>query len=195
MATYALPIDFDAVRIALVRAVSVGTGLPESQVIMLEGEGLDAPRPKSPYFGILITTPSIKAGFDWMVPVPDEQGQPTGLFYYRGPRTMNVSFDCFARTHELAYGLMSAWQSALDQGPTLDALDFGGMSVADIGAVADLSALLNTSFEGRAHLDVSFGLMASVAVNVGQIATVPLTSQIHADGRVLTSTTIVTKEG
>ena len=174
-------VDYNAIRRALVAAVAQGTGLDGGAVIMLEPEAETAPRPARPYMGIMVTTASVKEGFDAVIPQADAPGLPTGNFTYTGPRSMMVSFESFGRSHEEAYGVMANFQSALDQTPTLEVLGAANLAVYHIGAVADLSSLLNTAYEGRAQLDVTFGLTATSTVNLGYIGTVPVSGEVTVD--------------
>lgn len=176
------PIDFDANRRAMVQAVALGTGLPTTQVIMAEGETMNWSRPKAPYVAILVASASSKMGFDWQVPVADAPGDATGLHAFQGVRTMGAGFDAFGRSHEEAYGLMAAFQASLEYPPVVSLLQAAGLAVWSIGDVADISATLATTYEGRAHLDVIFGMIASTTLDLGRIDYVPLTGVVAQDG-------------
>lgn len=178
-----LPIDYNLVRQTLVQAVAQGTGLDAGAVIMFEPEAVTAPRPPRPYMGLQITSASMKMGWDAQMPLTDAPGAPTSLFRYTGPRSMSVSFEAYGRSHEEAYGIMALWQGALDQPPTQDVLTLANLAVANVGAVADLSSLLNTAYEGRAQLDVSFGLTANAVVDLGRIDSVPVSGDVFVDGQ------------
>lgn len=172
------PVDFDAKRRALVAAVALGTGLPPGQVIMMEGETMGYPRPRAPYVGLQVLAASVKMGMDWVTPVVDAPGAPTGLHTFQGERAMAVGFDSFGRTHEEAYGVLAALQAALEYPPVADQLFAAGLAVWDIGAVGDISEELATTYEGRAHLEVTFGTTSSVTVDLGRIDSVPLTGLV-----------------
>lgn len=177
------PIDFDAKRRALVQAVALGTGLPAGQVLAMEPEIMGAPRPKLPYVGFLTTAASVKMGFDWSDPVQDTAATgPTGLWSYAGVRSMSVGFDAFGRSHEDAYGVMSAFQASLEYPPVASLLNAAGLAVWDVGMVADISATLATTYEGRAHLDVTFGMTAATTLDLGRIDSVPVSGQVASDG-------------
>lgn len=177
----ALPIDYNAIRRALVAAVSCGTGLDAGFVIMLQPETDTAPRPPRPYVGIMVTSASIKGGTDSVIPQPDDAGASQSLYLYTGPRTMSVSFEAFGRTHEEAYGVMGALQSAFDQPPVLDILSLAGLGVYNIGASTDMSSLLNTVYEGRAQMSVTFGMTANSLVDLGRMDTAVATGQVLMD--------------
>lgn len=181
MLPYSRALDFDAIRLALVQAVVMGTGLPEAQVRMAEAEHPDAPRPKAPYVTIMVTSPSVMTGMDWAVPVVDPADLPTGLVTYYGPRSIFVSFDSYGSSHEQAYGVMAGLQSALQTPPVIDLLDAAGLAFYQADAVADASALLQTAFEGRAHMDAEFGALAALVVDAGRIDAADVSGTVDTD--------------
>lgn len=170
------PIDFTAVRIALVRTMVSALGLPSNAVIMAEPEVVNSPRPAKPYFSVKIMTGAMRYGDD----VPDAQTGDT--VNYGGPRGLAVSFNVFALSHEDALSYMTYWQARLDQPDVQEALRAAGIAVWQIGAVADLSILVNTGYEGRAHMDCVFGLAANSVVTVGTITSAPVTGDVAIDG-------------
>lgn len=171
------PIDYDAIRLALVSAVMDATGLGQNAVVMMEPEEPVANRPDVPFASMKITSAAIKQGWDVMeyAGLSDDQ---EGVFTYSGPRAMVCAFDFYGSSHEQAYGLAATWQSALDQDHIWQALDIAGLAVQRVDQVMDLSAMLQTGFEGRAHLTVQFGLTAVSQVNVGFIEDVPVSGQV-----------------
>lgn len=176
------PIDYDAARRALVQAVALATGLPAGQVVALEPETMGAPRPKVPYVGFLVTAASVKMGFDWSTPVVDDAGSgPTGRHLYQGVRMMSVGFDAYGRSHEDAYAIMAALQASLEYPPVASLLGAAGLAVWDIGSVADISATLATTYEGRSHLDVTFGMTTNTVLDLGRIDGVPVSGQVASD--------------
>jgi hypothetical protein len=181
--TFRTPIDYDAKRMALVQAVAASTGLPQGQVVMMQAETMGFPRPNAPYVGMLVTSASVKYGYDYDEGVIDAAGEATGLFNYTGNRSMSVGFDAFGKTHEDAYGIMAAIQAALESPPVELILDAAGMAVWDIGPVTDISALLATSYEGRSHMDVTFGMLSIATYDAGLISNVPFGGQVVLDGQ------------
>ena len=89
---------------------------------------------------------------------------------------------------------MGALQGFLDQVPTQAVLRKAGIAVWLLGAVADVSALLNTGYEGRAQMDVQFGIASNMigtsAEDLGAIEKVTTTGEI-TDG---VNTTTVTQD-
>lgn len=166
------PIDYDAIRIALINAVRSACQLSQNNVIMSEPEQADAPRPANPYITLKIITPGITYGDD----VAD---LVSGTIYnYGGPRGMAVSFHSFGNSHEEAYNYMALWQAALNMEATQAALRTAGIAVWRVGTVADLSELLDTGFEGRAHLDCTFGIVSNLRQDLGSIGSVNVTGDI-----------------
>ena len=173
-------IDYDAIRVALVAAVQAATGLGQNAVVMMEPEEPVGNRPDVPFAAIKFTTTSIKTGWDYCQHA-GLTGDQAGMFTYSGQRSFICAFDFFGATHEEAYGLAAAWQSGLDQDQIWGALDVAGLAVWRADQVVDLSAMLNTGYEGRAHVTVQFGLTAVSTVDVGYIEHVPVNGQATGD--------------
>lgn len=167
------PVDYQLVRVALVAAVRQATGLGQNQVVMMEPEVPVGVRPDVPFAAIKLTTLAVKMGWD-VAEHAGLSGAGEGQFVYHGPRTLMAAFDFYGEDHEQAYGLAAAFQSGLDQDDVWGALAQNGLSVLRVDQVVDLSSLLSTGFEGRAHLTVTFGLTAKSTVDVGYIAHAPV---------------------
>ena len=175
-------LDFNKIRAAIVRAIQQTCNLDSNHVIEEEPETENAPRPnvaQGPYISLKITVPGFRYGDDSKVTVLDSGGNPTNRVRSSGPRKMTAVFNAYAKSHEDAYNLMMTWQSALDEELTQEYLDSNGISVLIIGTVADLSQLLNTAYEGRAHLDCQFGITAGVTSDLGEIDTVNVQGAIN----------------
>lgn len=164
-------IDFNAIRTALVRQVQSVTGLT---TILSEPETQDERRPgvsgppSLPYFSLKILQPGAKSGDD------DKRYVSNTTWNSGGVRKMTVEFDCYGNSHEEAYNWMATWQTALDLEDVQMNLRMAGIAVWVIGDVADLSALLNTGYEGRAHLECTFGIAMNLQSDLGSIETVPI---------------------
>lgn len=172
-------LDFNLIRRAVCTVMYKSLGLTQNQVIEEEGEEPNFPRPKRfPYMGFKITSPGGRYGDDAKQTVLDSLGQPTTKVRSFGPRRMTMIFNAYGKTHEDAYNLMMLWQSALDEELVIDYLNSKGISVSVIGGVADLSALLNTGYEGRAHLDCTFLITAGVTSDLGEIETVSIQGEV-----------------
>lgn len=178
-------IDFNTVRAAFAREIQRVSGLDQNRVVYKEAEAPNSPRPKPPYIAFKITTPSAKSGDDSKQNVLDSQGNGTTIWNSGGVRQMTVEFDCYGRSHEEAYNYMSLWQTALDLEDVQAILRQVGVAVWVIGTVADLSALLNTAYEGRAHMDCTFGIAMNLQSDLGAIEIVPVAGKVTTDQGVI----------
>lgn len=177
---FPFPIDYDALRIAVIREVQKVTGLV---CIVNEPETTNAPRPPIPYLAMKIITPGTRYGDDSMF-------YKSGTNFGRsGPRRMTISFNSYAKSHEQAYNYMALWQGSLDLKTIQSDLKKAGIAVWVIGNVADLSLLLNTGFEGRAQMDVQFGITSNLTedlsniqeANISGVVDVPPTQNVDID--------------
>jgi hypothetical protein len=173
-----LPNDFTALRKALIDTVQLVTGL---LCVYAEPESPDSPRPNLPYFTVKIIGPANKFGDDSTQTVPDNAGNPTDVWNTGGQRRMDVDFNSYGNSHEEAYNYMSLWQASLELETTQQTLRAAGIAVWLNGSVADLSALLNTGFEGRAQMHVQFGIAFNLTANLGEIDTVPVVGTVTTD--------------
>jgi len=165
------PIDFNAIRIALVREVERAT---EVTCVMAQPETQRFPRPPRPYMTMFLVTPAQKVGDDASTYVS------AGVWNVGGQRCMIVDFNAYGRTHEEAYEIAAAWQSALEMETTQTILRKAGIAVWLNGSIADMSELLQTGYEGRAKIEVQFGIAANVTEDRGAIETA------QADGTMTT---------
>jgi hypothetical protein len=185
--TQGLAVNYDTIRSTLADLIYSVTGI---QGILEEPELPVDRRPKNPYFSFKITQPGLKSGDDSKQFI----GGPTGgVWNSGGCRKMTIDFNCYADTHEQAFNYMATWQTALDLEDVQQTLRAIGVAVWVIGTVADLSKLLNTGYEGRAHLDVSFGIAMNLQSDIGRISTAPVAGQVTTDqGNVVPVNTTVT---
>lgn len=154
------PVNFENIRKALVGEVQRVT---KTTCILAEPEVPNSPRPCKPYFTLKLVGPAIKSGDD----SADNLG---GTIWNRGgQRKVMVDFNCYGRSHEEAYGYMALWQSSLELETVQANLRESGIAVWLNGSVRDMSQLLNTGFEGRAHMEVSFGVASNLSEDLGAI--------------------------
>lgn len=185
------PIDYVQIRVALIRQMQAVTGLTS---ILEEPEDANDSRPPLPYLSMKITSPGIKSGDDSKSNVKDDQGNPTTTWNSGGCRKMLVDFNAYAETHEEAFNYMAMWQTALDLEDIQFNLRQAGIAVWVIGTVADLTKLLNTGYEGRAHLDCSFGIAMNLESDLGSIDQVTVEGAVTTDqGNVVDTSTQVTE--
>lgn len=173
-------VDFSDIRKTLVAEVAKITGLV---CIREEPSTPDAPRPPLPYFGYKITTPGEAKG-EAVLQAPDGPYAPgsTAKFNYGQQMKMIVSFQCYAKDQDDAYSYMVLWQNALNLDNVLEELRRKGLAVWDYGNVADLSALLNTGYEGRSQLDVNFGYASNLGADLGAIEATEITGEVDNNG-------------
>lgn len=176
--TQGLAVDYVEIRKAFAQQIKAVTGLT---AILEEPESPVDKRPCLPYFSYKITQPGLKSGDDSKSQIFDNTGHATSVWNSGGCRKMTADFNVYATTHEEAYNLMATWQTALDLEDIQEALRRVGVSVWVIGTVADLSKLLNTGYEGRAHLESSFGIAMNLQSDLGYIASVPVHGEVTSD--------------
>lgn len=167
------------------REVNLITGLT---CIVQEGEIQQSVRPALPYMGMKITTPGARYGDDDKQQVLDNNGNPTDVWNSGGNRKMTVSFHSYGRSHEEAYNYMGLLQASLDLQNIQEDLRVSGIAIWIIGSVADLSQLLNTGFEGRAQMDVQFGISMNINSNLGEMDTFNIDGAITTDQNVIENT-------
>lgn len=178
MANLQLPLDFNALRIAVIDEVQKIT---RTTCIVAEPETQNVPRPCKPYFTMKMISPATKSGDDAATNIHDLSGHATTNWNRGGQRKMTVSFNCYGRSHEEAYNYMALWQSSLELESVQADLRKAGIAVWLNGNVADLSALLNTGFEGRAQMDVQFGVASNLTENLGEIDTITIEGTVTTD--------------
>ena len=184
MPTPLFPIDYNAVRVALVRAVELVTQLDQNHVVTSEPEEADAPRPSNPYATIKILSPGIRYGWDWL----EDLGN--GSYNLSGPRGILVSFNLYGRSHEEAYNYAALLSSAFRSEDVAGYLAQAGLSVWNIGAVTDISELLNTGYEGRANITCTFGTTSVYAQSPGYVQTVVVDGSVFLDNGLVLKITL-----
>lgn len=190
---FPFPFDYNAARAFFSKEILKVTGLT---TILEEPETQHTPRPCLPYFSFKFTTPSQKYGDDTKENLLDNQGKPSTKWNSGGVRAMSVSFNCYGRSHEEAYNYMGLWQTALDLEDIQQDFRTAGIAVWDVGTVADLSQLLNTAYEGRAHMDSKFGFAMNMVSDLGAMEVANVDSQITTDqGNVENNTVHVDSQG
>lgn len=183
-----IPVDFNAIRVALVRQVETVT---KATCIVAEPETQNAPRPCKPYFTMKMTGPAGKSGDDSAEQIKDNLGVPTTVWNRGGQRKLSVDFNCYGTTHEEAYNLLTLWQGALELETVQAALYASGIAVWLNGSVNDLSQLLNTAFEGRAQMQVDFGIASNLTEDLSSIDTVNVSGTV-TDGASVNEAVVVT---
>ena len=167
------PIDFDAIRKAFVDEIRKVCIFDQDHVIVQEPETQNSPRPTRPYMAFKMTGPAGKSGDDSSDFISGTNWNTGGV------RKLTISFHLYGKTHEEAYNYMALWQAALNTEPTLERLRSKGIAVWVVGNLADLSVLLNTGYEGRSHMEVTFGIASNMLSDLGIIEHVNVQGTIN----------------
>lgn len=174
MTTPTLPVNYDLIRKTLVAEVQRVTG---ATCIVAQPESNNADRPDKPYSTLQFLNPGVKKGDDSSKQIPG-----TSLWVTGGQRKMVVDFNFYGLSHEEAYSYGALWQAALEQETTQAVLRAAGVAVwLNAGPLRDLSALLNTAFEGRCQLEVAFGVASNVTEDRSSIDKVDLDGTVTTD--------------
>lgn len=171
------PVNYTAIRKALVAEVKKSCVV---ECIVEETTVQGAQRPAKPYMSFKITTPGIKWGDD------SPHGADGSDVVMGGQRSMSVSFHAYGNTRDQAYELMSLWQASLDLKTVQARLREGGIAVWLIQTLADASELLNTGWEGRAQMDVQFGMASNLGEDPGTIEVAEIEGSVDTDAEVVT---------
>jgi hypothetical protein len=164
------PIDYNVLRAAFAREIQISCFLDQNHVVFEEPETQHTPRPKTlPYIGFKFIGPAGKSGDDSKENVKDIDGKSTTIWNTGGVRKLTVWFNCYANSHEEAYNYMGLWQTRLNDEVVRARLRQSGIAVWLAGNVADFSQLLNTGYEGRAHLESTFGIAMNLQSDLGEI--------------------------
>lgn len=172
------PIAYADVRTAIVEAISLGTGLPQSSIVRAEPNEPNAPRPARPFATFNVRTAATRHGPAAWVRSPADG--PT-MWRLRGERQLGLELNFFATSQEGAYGLGMAMQLGLEMDAVKSALAGPNIAVWRIGDVTDISALLGTGYEGRAMLEVWFGIGIDVLTDLGAIAEANVLGSVFGD--------------
>lgn len=112
-----------------------------------------APPPATPYVTLALVGGPIAIGHDAQrrVHLPDGEELADLRVDWLGAREMTLSVNVYGGD---ALAIASTLQSSLSLETVRDALAAAGMSVIRAGDIRDLTALLETTFESRAQMDV-----------------------------------------
>ncbi len=172
------PLDFNAIRKAIADEVEK---VSLRKCILAEPETQNTPRPQKPYFTIKFLGPAGKTGDDSAQNLLDQNGNPTTVWNRGGQRKVTIDFNCYGTSHEEAYNYMALWQSSLELETIQEDLRRSGIALWLNGSVADLSALLNTGYEGRSQMSVEFGVASNLTEDLSSMDTVTVDGTITTD--------------
>ena len=165
------PIDYDAVRKAIVIAVRLATGLDSQHVVVSEPESADAPKPSLPYITIQFVEAGTRYGRDYTVADGDDT-------IYAGPRSVAITFNSFSATHEECAGLMELWQASLEIDDTRSILAGAGIAVWRPGTVMSLAELYAAGYQPRSYMQVIFGATSILRQSEQSIGSVGVSGPI-----------------
>ncbi len=169
-------LSFDAIELALIAWLepSIGTG----KVILSKQKG---PQPAVPYATISITGPR-PASSPWPSLVQSyDAAQPQGSeiemrAVFEREITVSVqAYTAATRGDSSAKALLSRAGARLGLPGVLDALRAAGLALVGTGDTQDVSALLDTAYQGRAALDLQFLVSDEVAERTGYVETLGIT--------------------
>lgn len=176
-------VNFKEIRVALARMIEGATGLT---AILDEQKGrtnTTQKLPDLPFFSFKIATGAQKKGDDdyrySRTDVTDPEN-PVTTFNSGGQRMMSVSFQVYTDEQECANAYMATLQSSLELRGVQESLRDKGIAVWNIGTIADLSQLLNTGYEARAHMDVEFGIAANLEETLKTIDAVEVEGTVNS---------------
>lgn len=142
-------------------------------------EKSDARRPQLPYVALNINTTSTLEGQDNVV------HDTSDTYKISGQRSMIVSVKVhYAEDKDVdAIEMLTHLQSSLEDPLQQEALRASGIAVWIIGPATDISTELETGFENRIQMDVTFGMISSIDRDLGYIASTEVSGDIdNADG-------------
>lgn len=135
-----------------------------AQVIWAEQEG---PRPERPYLTLkLITGPTKTMAIDNF-----KYDNDLTKFVLNGDRSVVLSINAFGND---AFDLLATLQNSLDDPTVIDELFENSLSILDDGDIRDVTLALETSFETRAVMEVTFGYAHKRETSVVDIQKVEL---------------------
>jgi hypothetical protein len=131
----------------------------------------NAPRPETPYVLLGLLSAPIKHGSK-----DDLRGTGTeDEFEITGQRSVVYSVKVIGKN---AIPYCTDLQISLEKPSVQEALRVAGLAVWNIGDVENIATLLETGFEERANMDVTFGISDTVAEAVGEVQNMEGTGEI-----------------
>lgn len=173
------PIDYDALRIAVLDAVALVTGLDANHMIAAEGEEPNWPRPSTPYLTYKLTSAAIDTG------MPDEWIDDQYQYNASGMLSCAISLNTYGTTHEEAHNLMGKVRIGLRMTPAQQLLNSSNVALWNTGTILDLTELQDTGYLGRAQMTLNMG-MASHALFTAADTIEAATIVVQADDQILT---------
>jgi hypothetical protein len=188
-----MPLSFPIIESALVAFIETASGLTGKVALAMQ----TAPQLAMPYATVRITGPR-PAGGPWPRIIQSyDAAQPVGQevsLQAVVDEELTVSIQLFT---PLTFGaasaraLMAQLRMALALQSTLDPLRDAGLALVDVGDIHDLSAILETAFQGRAALDLRFLVADDLTERTGYVGSVGVSGTVSGDGSSVTVTKTV----
>lgn len=178
-----MAIDYSAITEAVRVWLRDATALPDGQVILQDQAG---PQLQPPYATVKIGSTSKPFSADYVGHNTDLT-QPAGQEVERfitGPRQIIASLQVYTKGTFGGAGATALLSNARDQlelGSVMAAFSAAGFAVNDVSDVRNLSALLTTNFQGRAHLELTLAASSHESERTGYIASVSGTGTVEND--------------
>ncbi len=169
-----MAIDYAAVVRAARAWLVSATGIPDGKVIL---ENQSGPELEPPYATMKLGAARRMFPQDYRGQEYDgtqAQGSEVEL-YATGPRELVITVSIYTKTangNASAVSLLANARDALELESAVSGFAAAGAAVVDTSDVRDLSMLLFTDFQGRAHLELTVSVSAFASERVGYIATV-----------------------
>lgn len=140
----------------------------------------NVPRPKLPYFALLITTPIQKVGSrDSMKHVDDTK------WIIGGQRRFTLSVRSYVNTKDKNFfqsqDLLVKLQDSLEDETRRIDLTTAGLAVWFSTDILDITELLETGFEARAQFDIEFGIASNRETDLGKIDKVKIQGTVNGE--------------
>lgn len=148
--------NFEAIENALQAWVTGATGIPGDRVVWAEQNG---PRPARPFATLRLGNVISPGLTDEERCTVVEGGAPGADLRIETVAQQEIvitveTFTAATTGNGSALALLTRAKNALSKNSQIEAFDAAGIAVVDRGTVQNLTALLDTEFEGRASLDV-----------------------------------------
>lgn len=187
-----MAIDYAAITEVARAWVRDAVSLPDGQVIIQDQNGMQL---QPPYATVRVgsTVTPFPADFSgWEYDSAQAQGQEVELFV-TGPRVVSVAVNVYTKGAFGGAGALAMLSNARDrlQLPSvLAAFAAAGAAIAEVSDVRNLSLLLETNFQGRAHMELTLNVAAFESERTGYIATVSGTGTFTESANDTTPTVI-----
>lgn len=140
----------------------------------------NVPRPKLPYFALLITTPIQKVGSRDSLEHIDDTTWNIG-----GQRRFTLSVRSYVETKDKNFfqsqDLLVQLQDSLEDETRRIDLTTAGLAVWFSTDILDITELLETGFESRAQFDIEFGIASNRETDLGAIEKVKIQGTLDGE--------------